>query len=191
MVLVIDHVTPVVQGGTNDPANLITSCFDCNAGKGGHTPSELAGRVVTAPTPALAGGFQWVVDEICRATGRAQCDRDTANVLTRYADEYGTQTLADWMRIAARRLRPGFTDITFGRYVSGIRRKVRAIEGIVLPHKAFDYDTEWGGDNAILNTMRQRLDAQDEAREADLRARPRTPEQNRIDYPRHIGGAKL
>lgn len=30
----VDHVKPVVDGGTNDPTNLVTSCFDCNAGKG-------------------------------------------------------------------------------------------------------------------------------------------------------------
>jgi len=33
-VLVIDHVTPVVNGGKSDILNLITSCDPCNAGKG-------------------------------------------------------------------------------------------------------------------------------------------------------------
>jgi hypothetical protein len=37
-VLEIDHVVPRVQGGDDDPANLVTSCFDCNRGKG---PREL------------------------------------------------------------------------------------------------------------------------------------------------------
>jgi len=32
--LVIDHVHPVCEGGTNEPANLITSCDICNSGKG-------------------------------------------------------------------------------------------------------------------------------------------------------------
>lgn len=31
--LEIDHVVAVAQGGDNDPANLATSCFDCNRGK--------------------------------------------------------------------------------------------------------------------------------------------------------------
>lgn len=30
----VDHVKPVAEGGADDPANLVTSCFDCNAGKG-------------------------------------------------------------------------------------------------------------------------------------------------------------
>jgi 5-methylcytosine-specific restriction endonuclease McrA len=34
VVLEIDHIIPVVEGGTNDWGNLITSCFDCNRGKG-------------------------------------------------------------------------------------------------------------------------------------------------------------
>jgi len=29
----VDHITPVAKGGTNDPANLVTSCSDCNLGK--------------------------------------------------------------------------------------------------------------------------------------------------------------
>ena len=33
-VLEVDHINPVVSGGDNDIMNLITSCFDCNGGKG-------------------------------------------------------------------------------------------------------------------------------------------------------------
>jgi hypothetical protein len=33
-ILVVDHVRPVIEGGTNDPMNLVTSCVACNAGKG-------------------------------------------------------------------------------------------------------------------------------------------------------------
>lgn len=31
--LVIDHINPVANGGTNEPDNLITSCHKCNSGK--------------------------------------------------------------------------------------------------------------------------------------------------------------
>jgi hypothetical protein len=34
VVLEIDHIDPINNGGTNDIMNLITSCFDCNRGKG-------------------------------------------------------------------------------------------------------------------------------------------------------------
>ena len=33
IVLEVDHINPVSDGGTNDPNNLLTSCFDCNRGK--------------------------------------------------------------------------------------------------------------------------------------------------------------
>lgn len=32
-----DHVKPRCEGGTDDYSNLITSCFDCNRGKGGRS----------------------------------------------------------------------------------------------------------------------------------------------------------
>jgi hypothetical protein len=34
VVLQVDHIHPVAEGGTNDIMNLITSCTDCNQGKG-------------------------------------------------------------------------------------------------------------------------------------------------------------
>lgn len=33
VVLQIDHITPVADGGTNDILNLVTSCRECNSGK--------------------------------------------------------------------------------------------------------------------------------------------------------------
>lgn len=42
VVLNCDHVQSVAEGGTNDILNLITSCFDCNSGKGARSLSEQA-----------------------------------------------------------------------------------------------------------------------------------------------------
>lgn len=33
VILEIDHIKPVAQGGKNDILNLVTACFDCNRGK--------------------------------------------------------------------------------------------------------------------------------------------------------------
>jgi len=34
VVLEVDHIVPVAEGGSNDMLNLVTSCWDCNRGKG-------------------------------------------------------------------------------------------------------------------------------------------------------------
>ncbi len=34
VLLEVDHVHPVAEGGTNDMDNLVTACCDCNRGKG-------------------------------------------------------------------------------------------------------------------------------------------------------------
>lgn len=39
-ILEIDHISPVSDGGSNDILNLITSCRDCNRGKGKRTLSD-------------------------------------------------------------------------------------------------------------------------------------------------------
>jgi hypothetical protein len=33
VILEVDHIVAVSNGGNNDPVNLVTSCFDCNSGK--------------------------------------------------------------------------------------------------------------------------------------------------------------
>lgn len=45
--LTVDHVTPVSLGGTDDPANLVAACRDCNAGKSSSTPDAALVAQVT------------------------------------------------------------------------------------------------------------------------------------------------
>jgi 5-methylcytosine-specific restriction endonuclease McrA len=40
VILNVDHIIPVAAEGTNDIMNLITSCFDCNSGKGARQLSD-------------------------------------------------------------------------------------------------------------------------------------------------------
>lgn len=44
VVLEIDHIIPVAEGGTNVMENLITSCFDCNRGKSKNLLSSIDER---------------------------------------------------------------------------------------------------------------------------------------------------
>lgn len=45
--LTIDHVVPVALGGTDDPANLVAACSDCNAGKSSSSPDAALVEQVT------------------------------------------------------------------------------------------------------------------------------------------------
>lgn len=40
VILEIDHINPISNGGNNNILNLITSCFECNRGKGKRTLTE-------------------------------------------------------------------------------------------------------------------------------------------------------
>lgn len=40
VVLHVDHVVPISLGGGDEPNNLVSSCADCNAGKGSTAPSD-------------------------------------------------------------------------------------------------------------------------------------------------------
>lgn len=42
--LEVDHKTPLVRGGTDDPANLTTACWECNRAKGTMTDGEFRWR---------------------------------------------------------------------------------------------------------------------------------------------------
>lgn len=42
VVLVVDHVVPVCEGGTDEIDNLVSSCYACNAGKSGVPLSDSA-----------------------------------------------------------------------------------------------------------------------------------------------------
>jgi 5-methylcytosine-specific restriction endonuclease McrA len=44
--LQVDHVIAKVNGGTDDPSNLVTTCRDCNAGKGSLSIGTKAPQVV-------------------------------------------------------------------------------------------------------------------------------------------------
>ena len=42
----IDHVWPLVRGGSNGPENLVLACPTCNVRKNAKTPLEFAGRLL-------------------------------------------------------------------------------------------------------------------------------------------------
>lgn len=49
--LEVDHIIPLTKGGSDDPSNLTTSCWECNLGKFNSVLSEQAESRVVAPQP--------------------------------------------------------------------------------------------------------------------------------------------
>lgn len=139
--LVVDHITPVCQGGANSLDNLITSCEACNQGKSGKTiaqsvPNETdrlrilqeyqeqnqIHRAAIAAAQAEKELRQILVNKFCECSGRDEVDRKTINTLCYYMKEFGPALVLQWIEIASLRVCGG-SDKDIGRYVSGIRRK--------------------------------------------------------------------
>lgn len=148
VVLVVDHIVPVCQGGTNDPVNLVTACEDCNSGKGGKTiaqaaPSETdrlrilqefreqskineAAIEIRRRRDELK---QEICNYFCSAYGVDSMRRRDLGLLNSFADTYGIETVYHWIDIASSKCSAGSAI----RYICGIRRNV---------------DLEMGGENA-------------------------------------------
>lgn len=91
VVLEVDHIQPVCEGGSDDPLNLTTSCWDCNHGKSG-VPLAV---VMTGEDPhdraLLILERQRQVEEYntVLARARAQRESDTWELLQWWLNEQG------------------------------------------------------------------------------------------------------
>lgn len=83
--LEVDHVIPRSKGGTDNPHNLVTACFDCNRGKRDH-----ACRNGVAPAFERWRDAEYVLmchvtgDELPRTQPRRQAPIDPTIPLGRY-----------------------------------------------------------------------------------------------------------
>ena len=137
VVLNVDHIIPVCQGGTNDDENLIAACVECNSGKSGSTiaqtiPTEsdrlriaqerneqlAAARAAREASKAREEFRQEVIDFWCSCTGRPEVDTKTIAVVTSYADRFGVGLVYPWIEKGAQRCR---RDQEIGRFVSGCK----------------------------------------------------------------------
>jgi hypothetical protein len=68
VVLHCDHIHPVAEGGTNEIDNLVTSCMDCNLGKGARlltsVPESLASKAADIEErEAQLAGYRQIMDD--------------------------------------------------------------------------------------------------------------------------------
>jgi hypothetical protein len=138
----IDHVVAVVNGGTNDPQNLVTACADCNLGKGA-VPLEKKKlsrvRVTEADQDHAEQIREWlaVQAEVSRAKDETLdllvgewerlCGTDGSELysrLPRMLEEFGYQRVLEAFSIVGNnKPRSGFT--TQLKYLYGVLRRWR------------------------------------------------------------------
>lgn len=138
--LVIDHVTAVANGGTNDIENLVTSCEPCNAGKSDKSISKLANTEghrlalhqelkeqasVLEALKASRDARQAIRQEVCNYYCKAMCkdrmDSKTLTLLCHFMSEHGYEDVFRWIDIASSRVSEK-RDSDIAKYISGIRR---------------------------------------------------------------------
>jgi hypothetical protein len=105
VVLEVDHIVPVCEGGGDEEMNLATACWDCNRGKSGvpladimtgsdpHDKAVLIlererqlreyNAVMAAVVVRVESDFQIVINHVCELTGRKA---------------FGNQTDVNWLR---------------------------------------------------------------------------------------------
>lgn len=84
----IDHIVPVVEGGTNDMDNLVTACDSCNLGKGARSlsavPESLAKKAEDiAEREEQLRGYHQIIQE-----KRDRIEREAWDVANIFMDAY-------------------------------------------------------------------------------------------------------
>ena len=122
-ILHVDHINPVFSGGTNDIDNLVTSCMECNLGKGARNlkniPQSLAEKAkLVAESEAQLLGYQnilqakhdriedeqWRVAEIIfPGSSETGINRHYLSSLKYFIDQIGLFVVMDAAEIATRK----------------------------------------------------------------------------------------
>lgn len=93
VILQVDHITPVAEGGTNDTDNLVTSCAPCNLGKGARLLSDAPQSLMEKAADIVEReeqirGFQAVMEG-----KRARIESEVDRVIGVYEDAFDGWTL--------------------------------------------------------------------------------------------------
>ena len=147
--LEIDHIIAVSTGGTNDPENLRTSCWACNAGKSNKPLGSVANdkdslrraqealeSVDTAKQFAKAMKAREsvrrdIVEFVCSCLASKTCKNNTVSSILFAVEHHGSEQVMRWFeRAASVTAQYGFPSETNAiKYFHGIIRKVTEREG--------------------------------------------------------------
>lgn len=97
VVLHVDHMMPVCEGGTNDSSNLITACQSCNAGKSG-IDYGFGTKSAPQPEPVVSefDKTKALVDDAKRMIDLLRFELKSAQAETDYRYWQFAATLADY-----------------------------------------------------------------------------------------------
>jgi hypothetical protein len=104
VILEIDHILPRSEGGSDDPTNLVTSCFECNRGKGATILETLAPDTDLHEQAILVAEREMQVKEYNEAR-RKQREREDAEIdeLLSFWQSLWQTTVANYPSIATLR----------------------------------------------------------------------------------------
>lgn len=92
VMLEVDHVHPICDGGTDEPGNLTTACFACNRGKAGKTLGDVLPAINELE---LLAGVQEMLE---RAAAMKQSH--AVAMAQREAEDTAVATIRTWWRTA-------------------------------------------------------------------------------------------
>lgn len=148
VVLVVDHMVSLADGGDDRYDNLLTACLPCNAGKsaksinGVPTSAEVVERQTkmtarmedAAESVRRAGEAQReleqeIVDLKCRIYGNESVEftQGEMTYMIRLVDEFGAAAVVEWYTAAASRRVPAYRAY---RYVCGCAKQAREKQGL-------------------------------------------------------------
>jgi len=146
VILEVDHIVSVAEGGDNDADNLITSCFPCNRGKGAVglnvVPQSLADKAAEIAereeqlrgySAIMAAKRERLEDEVWDAfmhwRGQAETTRDKFNSMKRFIEQLGLHDVLDAIDIAMG-ARTSYGQNAEWRYFCGICwNKIKEVRG--------------------------------------------------------------
>lgn len=147
VMLEIDHITPIAEGGGNDDGNLLTACFDCNRGKS-DVPLSVAPESLVDRGARLQemedqlAGYREIVDArearierdvfaiVKVLTGQDDSTSQEAfNSIKRFLDRLPFDEVTDAALIA--RASRAYSDCARFKYFCGVCwNKIRTLEGV-------------------------------------------------------------
>jgi HNH endonuclease len=91
VVLEVDHIVPVADGGGDEETNLVTACFSCNRGKAANSlsdiPTSLAQRAAEVQErEEQIAGYERVMREY-----RERLDASAYDILRKFCDHHGRE----------------------------------------------------------------------------------------------------